>query len=234
MVKIEVNNVTVHVPQSWEDVKLGDYEQYYKDKPETARQRAEFVAKILKLDVQVLLDWPAEIYNYIVEQIGFLFGDNPIQAQPYIEVNGQQYVVELEDRQTLGAWVDAEEAQKAGTAVLSTVLSIVCRPVGEKYDYERAEQRQRLFASLPVSKVLGVLAFFLQCKTDLDKLTAAYTKLQEIADRLPRNIKPFLKRGGGTRLSRIWQATKYCVLTALLRYRLRKLSRIYNINAINR
>lgn len=233
MVKIEVNNDAVNVPQSWDDITLGDYESFYKDKPVSGRERVEYVAKILKTDAAVLLGWPAEVFNTIVETLGFLFVDSPVAATPVVDVDGKPFIVSIEDKISLGAWVDAEEAQKAGEAVLSNVLAIVCRPAGEAYDYQLNEARQKQFAALPVSKVLGVLAFFLQCRTALDKRTEVYMKLRQIVDLLPRNIKPFLSRGGGIKLFQIWQATKYYALTLLLNYRLRKLSRLYNISAIS-
>lgn len=233
MVKIEVNDVTVNVPQSWDDITLGDYETFYRDKPVSGRERVEYVAKILKIDAMVLLNWPAEVFNMIVETLGFLFVDNPIAATPVVDVDGVPFIVPIEDKISLGAWVDAEEAQKADEAVLSNVLAIVCRPAGETYDYQLNEARQKQFAALPVSKVLGVLAFFLQCRTVLDRRTEAYTKLHQIAALLPRSIKPFLSRGGGIRLSQIWRATKYYALIVLLNYRLRKLSHLYNISAIS-
>lgn len=234
MVKIEVNNVRVNVPQSWDDITLGQYETFYKDKPETARQRVDYVAKILNIDAAVLLAWPAEVFNTIVDTLGFLFVDNPIEATPVVDVNGTAFIVAIEDKQPLGAWVDAEEAQKADEAVLSSVLAVVCRPAGEDYNYELSDARQKMFAALPMSKVLGVLAFFLRCKSVLDKRTAAYMKLRQTVDLLPRSIKPFLSRGGGIKLSRIWQATKYCALIALLNYRLRKLSHLYSTSAISK
>ena len=79
-----------------------------------------------------------------------------------------------------------------------------------------------MFAALPVSKVLGVLAFFLHYKTVLDQRTAAYTKLAALVGQLPQNIKPLLSRGGGIKLSLIWPTLKYYVLIILLRYQLRK------------
>lgn len=55
--------------------------------------------------------------------------------------------------------------QKQGKNVLSNILAIVCRPVGEKYDCKNNDERREVFAALPVSKVLGVLAFFCTAKT---------------------------------------------------------------------
>lgn len=232
MVKIEINEYLVNVPQGWYEIKLSDYERYYKDKPETPRGQVDYIAKILKVEPVILLEWPAEIFTLITGTLGFLFKDNPVQPSPAILINGVRYVVPIEDKISLGAWVDAEEIQKGADSVLSNLLAIVCRPVGEKYDHTKNEERAAMFGALPVSEVLGVLGFFLKCESELDKLTKVFTSLRQLIDLLPRSIKPSLKHGGGTKLLRIWQAVIYYVLMQLLNYRFRKLSRFYNTNAI--
>lgn len=231
MVTIVYEGKTFTVPENWNEVTLGDYETFYKLKPETARERVELVAKIVKVDSALLLSWPAEVFNRIVDTISFIFEDTPLEANPAVVVDGVTYLVSVEDDISLGAWVDAEEVQKTGEAVLSNVLAIVCRPPGEAYNYRLSEQRQKMFAALPMSQITGVLGFFLQCRNELDKLIEAYTKARQIASLLPPSIKHFQKPGAGTKLSRIWLTVKYWFLTRLLNYRLRKLSLSYNIAA---
>ena len=231
MVKLEVNGITVNVPQSWDDVLLGDYETYFMDKPKTGRERVAFVAKIVKIDADTLLDWPAEIFNMIVDTLAFLFQDARMEPNPELMLGGVKYRVPIEDELTLGAWIDAEEAQKGATP-LSSVLATVCRPYGEAYDYKLADQRQAMFAALPVSKVLGVLGFFLHFNEQLNGRTKAFTNLREAFALLPRNIKLSQIVGGGTRPLRIWRVIQYYGLIILLRYRLAKLSRIYNTKKI--
>jgi hypothetical protein len=222
MVRIEYNTVKIEVPESWDDITLGRYETFYNEKPETARERVALAAKVCKADADLLLSWPAEVFSRIVGYIDFLFKDNPAPPSPYVEVDGVNYIVPIEDELCLGAWVDAEEVQKTGENVLSNILAIVCRPAGEAYDYKNNEARRAMFAGLPVSKVLPVLAFFLRCKTALEQRTAAYTKLVRAVDQLPRNIRPFLNPGGGIKLSQIWPVMKYWALMVLLRYRLQR------------
>jgi hypothetical protein len=194
------------------------YETFCAEKPETTHERVSFVAKICKVDADLLLGLPAEVFNRIVGFIDFLFNGNLAPPSPAIEVGGVNYIVPIEEELSLGAWVDADVVQKNGENVLSNILAIVCRPAGETYDCKNNEARRAMFAALPVSKVLGVLAFFLRCKTALDQRTAAYTKLAMTHDRLPRNIKPFLSYGDGIKLSRIWPIIRYWGLTILLRY----------------
>lgn len=227
MVKLEVNGKAVQVPQSWEEVLLGDYEAYFMDKPKTGRERAAFIAKIIKIDAETLLDWPAEVFNMIVDTLAFLFQDAHMEPNRELMLGGVKYHVPIEDELTLGAWIDAEEAQK-GPTPLSSVLAIVCRPYGEAYDYKLADQRRAMFAALPVAKVLGVLGFFLHFNEQLNRRTRAFTNLREAVAQLPRNIKLSQIVGGGTRLSRIWRVIRYYGLIVLLRYRLARLSRFYS------
>jgi len=228
MVRIEYDKVEIEVPESWDDITLGFYETFYAEKPGTTRERAAYVAKICRTDADWLLSRPVEVFNRIVEYIGFLFKDNPVSPVPYVETGGVRYTVPVEDEMSLGAWADADEIQKKGENILSNILAVVCRPAGEVYDYKNNETRRAMFAALPVGKVLGVLAFFLRCKTVSDQRTVAYTKLARAYGRLPQNIKPFPSPGAGIRLSRIWPALKYYVLMRLLNCRLRKFLRSCN------
>jgi len=234
MVTMEYDNTLIRVPQCWEDITLGKYESVYDKKPESARERVALVAQICEVDAEKLLSWPAEIFNGIVDYILFLYGDNPAIPCPYLEIDGVKYAVPLEDDLTLGAWVDADEAQKKGEAPISTTLAIVCRPVGEAYDYKNNEARQAMFAALPVSQVMGVMAFFLQCKEASVKLTQMYGNLQLVIDQLPRNTDILRSLGAGTKLLQMWRVLTFCILNVLLRYRLRKFLRSYNTSAIRR
>ena len=228
MVQIEYNKTKISVPQSWDDITLGFYESFYAERPETSRQQVAMVAKICNTEAETLLAWPTEIFDRIVEYIAFIFRDNPAQPCPYIETGGVKYMVSIEDELCLGEWVDIDEVQKTGENLFSNILAIVCRPAGEEYNARNNESRAALFAALPVSKVLGVLAFFLHCKTVLDNRTAAYSNLLLLTDQLPRNIKPLLNRGDGTRSLPIWPTLKYFVSMTLLRFRLRRFLRSFN------
>jgi len=228
MIRIKYKQEKIEVPESWDDITLGFYESFYAEKPNSPREKVELVAKICKTDADLLLSWPAEVFNRIVEYLDFIFKGELAPPSPRIKIGKVNYVVPIEDVLSLGEWVDITEAQREGKAVLSNVLAIVCRPAGEEYNYKNNEERQAMFAALPVSKVLPVLAFFLQCKVALERRTATYTKLYQALAQLPLNIKTYLNAGGGIRLSRIWPAIKFWILTLFLRVRLRRFLRSYN------
>lgn len=161
MTTIEYGEKRIEVPDCWDDITLGKYETVSAMPAKTAKEKVEMMAEICGVEVSVLLDWPAEIFNRMVEITGFLFREEEkVEPAASIEIDGVQYAVPIGDKITLGVWVDVDEVQKIGQNVLSGVLAIVCRPVGEEYDGNNNEVRQRLFAALPVSRVMPVLAFF--------------------------------------------------------------------------
>lgn len=228
MVTIEYNGESVDVPESWDEIKVGDYEKYHNERPETSRGRVELVAKICKVEAETLFNWPAEIFNLVVERVEFIFKNSAAEPTPSIKIDGVTYLIPIEEKLSLGAYIDADEVQKSGEAVISNILAIVCRPVNEEYNYENNEARAAMFAALPVSKVRGLLAFFLLCSRALEKHTTAFTNLTEAVASLPPSIEVFRSPGGGIKLFRIWPTIKYYYLTILLSWRLRKLSRFYN------
>lgn len=224
MVSIEFDGLKFNVPQSWEDITLGVYEQIFRLKPEDTREQVAIIAKICGVEPDTLINWPAEIFNMMVPHVLFVWGDNPYTAAPFISVTGHTpgaFAVSIEDRLTLGEWIDADAAQKED-APLSNTLAIVCRPVGEAYNPDNNEARQKLFAALTMDKIHPVLGFFLQCSTILKKHTNQFSNLQQAADLLPRSTQLLQSLGIGTKLLRIYPIIRYLILMRLLRARLKK------------
>lgn len=232
MVEIEYNSTKINVPESWDDITLGVYERFHKIKPTTHRERVAQIAQVCSLDVEQLFNWPTEVFNHVVRIAGFIFENDLTPPSPFIEVDGVKYFVPLEDALTLGAYVDADDVQKNSDAVLSNLLAIICRPAGEAYDYANNETRAAMFAALPVSRVLGVLAFFLQYRQALDKRIEAFSNLAQVADQLPPNINSLRALTGGIKLFQIWPIIRYLISIWLLQNQLRKFSRSYSTKSI--
>jgi len=232
MVKIEYENTEIRVPESWDDVKLRVYETIHAQKGTTHRDRVAKIAAVCEVEPEVLLAWPVEIFNRIVSYVDFIFQDNPAKPGTFLEIDGVNYVMAVEDTLTLGEYVDVDTAQKANPSNLSGILAIICRPTGEAYAYEKNEERAALFADQPVSKVLPLLAFFLRYKNQYAQRTAAFLNLAQLVDRLPRNIAILLSLGTGIKLFRIWPIIRYWTLTALLRYRVRQYLQTYYTGGI--
>lgn len=232
MIRVEYRDLRVDVPSSWGDITLREYESINFSEYKTRRDKVDLIARLCKKESSDMLTLPVDVFNRIAGIVSFLFDANLGEPCTSIEIEGITYTLNTEDRLTLGEWVDVEEVQKGGDNVMSNVLAIVCRPVGEEYDCARNEERAELFGALPVSKTLGVLAFFLHSALMLSRRSALFSTLRETEKLLPQITGLSQNRGGGIRLSTIWRGVKFGITVRLLRYRLRKYLRTYNIGEI--
>lgn len=232
MTTIEYKGEVIEVPTSWDEIKLKHYENFYTEKPENIREKVALVAKICNVDPVKLLSQPTEVFNTMLDCTRFIFQEPPREKSAKVIIDGVTFVIPIEEKLSLGAFIDADETQKSGENIFSGVLAIVCRPEGEAYDPELIEQRTAAFGELPMSQIWPLLAFFLHCKNALDQRTTAFTNLVGLVESLPRNIGPSLRLGGGTKLSQMWQTIRYYFLMKLLNYRLRRLLRLSNTAGI--
>lgn len=232
MTTIQYLDEEIKVPDNWGEIKLRNYEGFYMDRPETLRERVAMVAKICNADVELILQWPAEIFNLIIDKTVFIFREHKVAPSPSIKIGDETYVIPVEEKLTLGAYIDADQTQKDGVNVLSNILAIVCRPAGESYDPDKTEERAEMFGALSMSEVQPLLGFFLHCKHALDKRTTVFTNLRQAVELLPPNIELLRSPGTGIRLSQTWRILKYGALIMLLRYRLRRFLHLSNTSAI--
>lgn len=228
MDKIEYEGTTVQVPTSWEDVTLAVYEANYKREATTLREKVAVMAGVCGVEPAEFMGWAVEAFDAVVSRLMFIFEPHNAEPSPIIEIDGVKYSVPCEDSLTLAQWVDAEQAHKDGTDEISTVLAIVCQPVGATYDPAQTNERIKLFKSQSMSKIQPLISFFLLRRQQFETKTAVFSKLGASTDLLAQNIATFRKRGAGTKLSRIRRGITYWTLTAWYNYRLKKLLRSYS------
>lgn len=225
MMILEDNDIVVRVPESWQDVTLDVYETFREVKPTNNAEKVALVAKICSTDAAILMAWPSEIFDKIVSTVGFVWENNPAEPAPSIKIDGVTYLIPIEDKLTLGAYIDADEAQKEDRP-LANVLAITCRPAGEAYNYENVPERANMFGAQSMADVQPLLSFFLHCKEISEKRTKAFTDLSEAVAQLPRSIRNSQNRGGGINLSTTWRSIKYGIIVKLLKLRLLRFLRL--------
>lgn len=232
MTTIEYLNEKIEVPTRWEEITLRNYENFYKERPEGTREKVALLLKICKADPAKVMKWPAEVFHHIVEQTYFLWQEYTVDPSPSVVINGKTFVIPIEEKLSFGAYVDADEAQKSETNVLSQVLAITCRPAGEEYDPELTEERAEMFGALSMAEVQPLLNFFLHCNEELERRTRVFGNLILAVESLPRSTQLLRNLGSGIKWSQMWRIIKYGCLTLLLRFHLRKFLRMSNTQEI--
>ncbi|WP_165045037.1 hypothetical protein [Dysgonomonas sp. ZJ709] len=229
MVKFELGDITMHIPNAWSDIKLADYEQWFNSKPENKMEYIQFVSDICKIDKELLLHSPTQLFDMVANTIDFVF-DTDVNPSGKATINGTNYFVTLSDKLTLAEWVDIESTLESDSMTkISEILAIVCRPSGESYDAQTIDRRKELFRNLTCEKVLPLIAFFLRKKQESEAILNHYSVVLAQANQFLKDSKAFVQNGDGIKRLPIWQRIRYTYLTKSLEKQLSKFSDFYSI-----
>jgi hypothetical protein len=233
--KLNFNETTLSVPESWADVCLSKYENcFVHNDYATPERRIELFAQLCGTTPQVLLGAPAEVLGILEDTLSFVYEQN-FEPKPFAEIGGLMYLMPPSDELSLGEWVDAEGVLASGSPTkVADTLAIVCRPAGEKYDSKATDRRRELFRNLPCDKALPLAAFFLRRKELSEKISSRYSEAAGQASRLQEVINHFAENGAGTRWSQIWPKIRFYILTRYSKKLLSKFSAFFSTEWIRR
>ncbi len=224
MLKIEFNDQKINVPDSWADIRLGDYEKWFMHLPTNKAEYVSLVADICKIDAEQLLNSPTHLFDVILKTLDFIFNTD-IEPSAKVQIGKQDYFICLSDKLTLGEWIDIEEVLNGNNeSKISETLAIICRPAGESYNTDTSAGRKELFRNLTCDKAMPLLAFFLHKKKESETILNHYSQVMAQADRFLKDTKTFVTNGDGIKLLPIWQRIRYIYLTKSLEKQLSKYS----------
>jgi hypothetical protein len=179
--------LTITYPESWTEIKLKDYLEYYKlIKPyestdEFGRKHLELAAQYFcKVPAEYLYKLPAATFNKVDEYVSKLFSDaNKVSLVTTFEVENTKYgfIPNLDDM-AYGEYLDliSYTSNKDMWTFMPIIMSILYRPVvnnvGKLYTIEpyngTKDDRIEMFKHiLTMDVVFGAMSFFLDLQKDL-------------------------------------------------------------------
>lgn len=172
---------------------------------------------------------PLELYNSIMSNFSFVLEDMP-QWKPskHLSYNGMEFVINDKEALKVKEYEDAEMILRNNMYDYPSLLAVLCRKVtgtktdnvtglswevNEVYDSEFANKifdaRREMFAKIPITKVMGLIGFFLVkglTSTNLSQ-NSLTTIAQNLYDTL-QVIEDSHKTGGLRRLFLLPQTIK--------------------------
>ena len=186
-------NIEITIPESWEDIKLGQYMEYMRAvKPYQGAEDFEVVQyekamnHFCNITTDVIRQVPMEYYNGILAEMIRLFqqGDEmPIIKHFVIGSTKFGFIPSL-DNMSYGEYLDLSTYSKDLWANAPTIMSILYRPVTKeldgKYDIQpysgTNEDMETLFkTALSMDIVWGAVGFFTLLSKDLLKGMMGYS-----------------------------------------------------------
>ena len=158
----------INVPTKWEDVTLSQYQaigQLDKDAYTSDLKYSSDIVQIL-CNIQNVREIPLNVIAQISDHIKFLGSDVTKERLTSFEHNGKRYEwIGNFNEVTVGEQLSIEQTIDLEGLSINESLDVVCavllREEGKPFDSNNFEANRELFSSFPVTKVIGMILFFL-------------------------------------------------------------------------
>jgi hypothetical protein len=195
-------------PRGWNELTLKqfqDIERYYSDKDKQFDVR-EVLNLFTDHSVEEISQLPIDFVDKLLNELSWL-QDAPEygEARPYIDINGERYQVNVQEKLKTGEYIAVETAMKGDVHNYAAILAILCRKQGEIYDShfenEVLPSRIELFECQSMMEVMPIVSFFLNLWLVLGKHTLLYSTVREQVDLTRKHIETLHKNGEISRRS---------------------------------
>lgn len=199
---------SVTVPKSWSDITLEKFqriERYYSDK-EKEFNIMDVLDIMIDKDRDYIMSLPTEFLDIILEQLSFI-QNTPEETEPSnkIEIDGETYRIHFENQLKVGEYVAADTILKQDQHNYAALLAILCRKDDElydsKYENEILEDRIKLWEKQPITKILPLIGFFMNCYINSTLITQLSSKVRESINLTASYIQTLRKNGELSTLS---------------------------------
>ena len=203
------------IPTDWSQITLRqfqDIDNYYKDKERNFDVR-DVIHILAGKTIDEVNQLPVEFLEIIFDKLSFM-NEQPVVGEPTnkIELDGVTYQVNIMNKLKTGEYVAVDSVVKTDAANFAAILAIICRKEDEifdsKFENEILEDRIKMFENAPITKVLPIMNFFINCYILSETPSQLYSMVEEEINLTRQNIQDSVKNGGITKLSSRWQMRK--------------------------
>lgn len=162
----DYGNITV--PTSWDDITLRQFVNLMKLQEAEGKNELSIVdimAVLTGTDKKYIYSLPSDFANTIMAHLLFL--NEPLKEEPKaeVEINGDVYKINYMEKLKFGEYTDANTIMANDKFDYGSLLAILCRKEGEKYDddfiADHIEKRTEMWNNQPITKVYPLVCFFL-------------------------------------------------------------------------
>ena len=173
--------------------------EYYSDKERTFNV-IDVIDIFIEKDKDYIMSLPTEFLNIIMEKLKFL-EQEPKVGEPTnsIEIDGEKYFINFANKLKTGEYIAVEMAMKGNKNDFANILAILCRKQNEifdsKFENEILPDRIELFNKQPITKILPLISFFMNCYILLVTPSQLSLRVKEAINQERENIQNSYKNG---------------------------------------
>lgn len=203
------------VPTSWSQITLRqfqDIEAYYNDKERKFDVR-DVIHILTNKTIDEVNQLPVEALDTIFSNLTFM-NEQPVVGEPTnkIELDGVTYQINVMEKMKVGEYTAVDNVIKSDASNFAAILAVICRKEDEifdsHYENEVLTERMTMFENAPITKVLPVMNYFINCYILSEGLSRLYSMVEEEISLTRQSIQDSVKSGELTKLSSKWQMRK--------------------------
>ena len=206
------------VPQSWDDLTLGKFQELERlYDGEEDKERKFDVRDVLDLMTDRTKDeineLPIEFTDSLLRKMYWLH-EQPDFGKPSnkITIDGETYTVHTENEMKFGEYVALDTAMKGDKHNYAAMLAILCRKDGEifdaKFENEILPSRIEFWKNVSVMKVMPIVSFFLELSSMSLQVSQLSLEIQEGINHILKHIETSKQNGVFSALYTKWQVRK--------------------------
>ena len=205
------------VPQSWDDLTLGKFQELERLYDGDDKERKFDVRDVLDLMTDRTKDeineLPIEFTDSLLRKMYWLH-EQPDFGKPSnkVTIDGVQYTVHNENEMKFGEYVALDTAMKGDKHNYAAMLAILCRKEGEifdaKFENEILPSRIEFWKNVSVMKVMPIVSFFLELSSMSLQVSQLSSEIQEGINHILKHIETSKQNGVFSALYTKWQVRK--------------------------
>lgn len=199
----------ITIPTSWDELKLGQYQNlqaYYKSLKEDEQVDTKKILSLLSnyTEDEVML-LPLSFITTLISKLDFLKELPNPQISNKIEIDNETYYLNNMEDLRFGEWVDSQTAMQNDNNDYATILAILCRKANEIYDQKyinnEFDKRVEMFKNISVNQALSILGFFLKyCEMSKIPSQAFINQVKQEVESYANSIESLIANGDSSRL----------------------------------
>ncbi len=199
-----MNNIVdygeITVPVSWDEIPLKKYIKLSRlydgdKKPDII----DMIPILIDKDKDYVMSLPSEFLGVVLSKLDFLARDIDAEPTNEIEINGETYMINYQEKLRVGEYLAADTLIKEDDKDIAKLLAILCRKKGEIYDTDFTtnvlNDRIKLFEEQPITKVLPLFFFMLSLYSLLQSPITLSLNTKENISHIRQNIESLRKDG---------------------------------------
>lgn len=190
----------IKVPTSWDEVTVKKYIELSRlydndNKPELI----DMIPVLIDRDRDYVMSLPSEFLGVVLSKLDFLARDIDAEPTNEIEINGETYIINYQEKLRVGEYLAADTLIKEDDKDIAKLLAILCRKKDEVYDTDFTtnvlNDRIKLFEEQPITKVIPLFFFMLTLYATLQSPIILSLNIKENINHIRQNIESLRKDG---------------------------------------